>query len=178
LKLLTDEELMQTVSEGNLDGMTYIFERYNVRLFNFYFQMVKDKDVCEDLTQNVFLKVIKYKHSYKGGKFASWIFKIARNLFYDHYQQEKKTQDFESIEDVTGELDEDTTEKEEEISHLKRALNSLNTKDKELIIMNRIEGIKYDQIAEIVGSNTVAVKTKIHRIIKKLRINYFETLAS
>jgi len=47
-----------------------------------------------------------------------------------------------------------------------------------LIIMNRIEGIKYDQIAEIVGSNTVAVKTKIHRIIKKLRINYFETLAS
>jgi len=168
---------MQTVSEGNLDAMTYIFERYNVRLYNFYYQMVKDVAVCEDLTQNVFLKVIKYKHSYKGGKFASWIFKIARNLFYDHYQEQKKTQAFEDIDDVTGELDEETIEKEEEVSHLMRVLNNLNEKDKELIVMNRINGIKYEQIAEIVGSNTTAVKTKIHRIVQKLRTNYFETLA-
>jgi len=177
LKQLSDEELMQTVSEGNLDAMTYIFERYNVRLYNFYYQMVKDVAVCEDLTQNVFLKVIKYKHSYKGGKFASWIFKIARNLFYDHYQEQKKTQAFEDIDDVTGELDEETIEKEEEVSHLMRVLNNLNEKDKELIVMNRINGIKYEQIAEIVGSNTTAVKTKIHRIVQKLRTNYFETLA-
>ena len=59
-----------------------------------------------------------------------------------------------------------------------KALNSLNEKDKELIIMNRIDGIKYEQIAEIIDSNTTAVKTKIHRIVKKLRTNYFETLAS
>ena len=177
MKHLTDEELMQIVSNGNLDAMTHIFERYNVRLYNFYYQMAKDVAVCEDLTQIVFLKVIKYKHSYKGGKFASWIFKIARNLFYDHYQEQKKTQAFEDIDDVTGELDEETIEKEEEVSHLMKVLNSLNEKDKELIVMNRIDGIKYEQIAEIVGSNTIAVKTKIHRIVKKLRTNYFETLA-
>lgn len=177
MKQLSDEELMQIVSEGNLDAMTYIFERYHIRLYNFYYQMKKDEAVCEDLTQNVFLKVIKYRHSYKGGKFASWIFKIARNLFYDHYQEQKKTQPFEDLNDVAGELDEETIEKNEEVSHLMKVLNSLNEKDKELIIMNRIDGIKYEQIAEIIGSNTVAVKTKIHRIVKKLRINYFETLA-
>ena len=44
--------------------------------------------------------------------------------------------------------------------------------------MNRIDGIKYEQIAEIIDSNAVAVKTKIHRIVKKLRTNYFETLTS
>ena len=177
MKQLSDEELMTIVSEGNLDAMTYIFERYHVRLYNFYYQMVKDVAVCEDLTQNVFLKVIKYKHSYKGGKFVSWIFKIARNLFYDHYQEQKKTQSFEDIDDVTGEIDEETIEKEENVTHLMKALNELNEKDKELIVMNRIEGIKYEQIAEIVGSNTTAIKTKIHRIVKKLRTNYFETLA-
>lgn len=168
---------MTIVSEGNLDAMTYIFERYHVRLYNFYYQMIKDVAVCEDLTQNVFLKVIKYKHSYKGGKFVSWIFKIARNLFYDHYQKQKKTQSFEDIDEITGELDEEIIEKEEEVSHLMKVLNGLNEKDKELIIMNRIDGIKYEQIAEIVGSNRIAVKTKIHRIVKKLRTNYFETLA-
>lgn len=177
MKQLTDEELMHTVSGGNLDAMTYIFERYHVRLYNFYYQKVKDVAVCEDLTQNVFLKVIKYKHSYKGGKFVSWIFKIARNLFYDHYQEQKKTQPLEDIDTVSNELDEETIEKQEEVSHLMKALNSLNDKDKELIVMNRIDGIKYEQIAEIVGSNTIAVKTKIHRIVQKLRTNYFETLA-
>ncbi|MFT4576711.1 MAG: RNA polymerase sigma factor (sigma-70 family) [Polaribacter sp.] len=177
MKQLTDEELMHIVSEGNLDAMTYIFDRYQVRLYNFYYQKVKDVAVCEDLTQNVFLKVIKYKHSYKGGKFVSWIFKIARNLFYDHYQEQKKTQPFENIDDVSSELNEESIEKEEEISHLMKVLNNLSDTDKELIIMNRIEGIKYEQIAEIIGSNTIAVKTKIHRIIKKLRTNYFETLA-
>ena len=168
---------MHIVSEGNLDAMTYIFDRYQVRLYNFYYQKVKDVAVCEDLTQNVFLKVIKYKHSYKGGKFVSWIFKIARNLFYDHYQEQKKTQPFENIDDVSSELNEESIEKEEEISHLMKVLNNLSDTDKELIIMNRIEGIKYEQIAEIIGSNTIAVKTKIHRIVKKLRTNYFETLA-
>lgn len=168
---------MHKVSAGNLDAMTYIFERYHIRLYNFYYQKVKDVAVCEDLTQNVFLKVIKYKHSYKGGKFVSWIFKIARNLFYDYYQDQKKIQHFEDIDKVSEELNEEHLEKQEEVSHLMRVLNNLNEKDKELIVMNRINGIKYEQIAEIIGSNTIAVKTKIHRIVKKLRTNYFETLA-
>ena len=177
MKHLTDEELMQIVSEGNLDAMTTIFDRYHVRLYNFYYQKIKDVAVCEDLTQNVFLKVIKYKHSYKGGKFVSWIFKIARNLFYDHYQEQKKTQPLEDIDDVSNELNEEAVEKQEEVNHLMKVLNNLSDKDKELIVMNRIDGIKYEQIAEIIGSNTTAVKTKIHRIVKKLRTNYFETLA-
>ena len=178
MKQLSDEELMEIVSNGNLDAMTYIFDRYQIRLYNFFFQKIRDAAVCEDLTQNVFLKVIKYKHSYKGGKFVSWIFKIARNLFYDYYQEQKKSQPFEEIETVTGEIDEETLERQEEVSHLMRIVNSLNEKDRELIIMNRIDGIKYEQIAEIIDSNAVAVKTKIHRIVKKLRTNYFETLES
>ena len=178
LNQLSDEELMEIVAGGNLDAMTQIFERYHIRLYNFFFQKIRDVAVCEDLTQNVFLKVIKYKHSYKGGKFVSWIFKIARNLFYDYYHEQKKSQPFEEIEAITGELDDETMERQEEVSHLMKTLNCLNEKDRELIVMNRIDGIKYEQIAEIIDSNAVAVKTKIHRIVKKLRTNYFETLTS
>jgi RNA polymerase sigma-70 factor (ECF subfamily) len=178
LNQLSDEELMEIVAGGNLDAMTQIFERYHIRLYNFFFQKIRDVAVCEDLTQNVFLKVIKYKHSYKGGKFVSWIFKIARNLFYDYYQEQKKSQPFEEIEAITGELDDETMERQEEVSHLMKTLNCLNEKDRELIVMNRIDGVKYEQIAEIIDSNAVAVKTKIHRIVKKLRTNYFETLTS
>ena len=64
----------------------------------------------------------------------------------------------------------------EEVQHLHNALNRLNVEDKELIIMNRLQGIKYDRIAEIIGSSEGAVKVKVHRIIKKLKTVYFETI--
>ncbi|MEE9362654.1 MAG: RNA polymerase sigma factor [Cellulophaga sp.] len=172
----TDEELMQSVSKGNLDAMTFIFERHHRHIYNFFFQMVRDADVCEDLTQNVFYKVIKYKHSYKGGKFVSWIFKIARNIFSDYYQKQKKTIPFETIENVTEYENEESSNQKEELMHLSVVLDGLSIEDKELVVMNKIRGIKYEQIAEITGSTSGAVKTKVHRIIKKIRTNYFETI--
>lgn len=167
---------MTQVAKGNLDAMTFIFERYHIRIYNFLFQMIKDVSVCEDLTQNVFYKVIKYKHSYKGGKFVSWIFKITRNIFSDYYQSQKKTQIIEDIDLITKHEDESIVEKQEELKHLEKVLNTLNKEDKELIVMNRLQEIKYDQIAEIIDSTPGAVKTKVHRIIKKLKTQYFETI--
>ncbi|WP_460217808.1 RNA polymerase sigma factor [Psychroserpens sp. MEBiC05023] len=176
MKTLTDEELMLDVSRGNLDAMAHIFERYNKRLFNFYFQMIRDKDVCEDMTQTVFYKVMRYRTSYKGGQFVSWIFKIARNVFSDHYQKSKKTLNHTNLELVAHKNEEDKLGKNDDVAHLYHALQTLNREDKELIVLNRFQGIKYDKLAEIVGSSEGAVKVKVHRIIKKLKTVYFETI--
>nr|WP_321232136.1 RNA polymerase sigma factor [uncultured Psychroserpens sp.] len=176
MKTLTDEELMLDVSRGNLDAMAHIFERYNKRLFNFYFQMIRDKDVCEDMTQTVFYKVMRYRTSYKGGQFVSWIFKIARNVFSDHYQKSKKTINNADLELVAQKNEESKIEKNDNVAHLHQVLKILNKEEKELIILNRFQGIKYDKLAEIVGSSEGAVKVKVHRIIKKLKTVYFETI--
>lgn len=176
MKQLTDEELMYDVARGNLDAMTFIFERYHLRIYNFLFQMTRDKAVAEDLTQNVFYKAIRYRTSYQGGQFVSWIFKIARNLFSDYYQKQKKSQNnlvFENLKDTDATIKEDRSE---EVEHLQVALKYLNTEERELIVMNRLQGIKYDKIAEITGSSEGAIKVKVHRIIKKLRNVYFETI--
>ncbi|MFK7782818.1 RNA polymerase sigma factor [Psychroserpens sp.] len=176
MKTLSDEELMLDVSRGNLDAMAHIFERYNKRLFNFYFQMIRDKDICEDMTQTVFYKVMRYRTSYKGGQFVSWIFKIARNVFSDHYQKSKKTLNNTDLDLVAHKNEESKIEKNDDLAHLYQALKVLNQEDKELIILNRLQGIKYDKLAEIVGSSEGAVKVKVHRIIKKLKTVYFETI--
>jgi len=176
LKQLTDEELMHDVSRGNLDAMTFLFERYHLRIYNFLFQMIRDKEVCDDLTQNVFYKAIRYRTSYKGGMFVSWIFKIARNIFSDYYQKQKRMQNNVVVEQLADQDVESGSDKIEEIAHLYNAMERLRVEDKELIVMNRIQGIKYDRIAEIIGSNEGAVKVKIHRIINKLRTVYFETI--
>ncbi len=167
---------MLDVSRGNLDAMAHIFERYNKRLYNFYFQMIRDKDACEDMTQAVFYKVMRYRTSYKGGQFVSWIFKIARNVFSDHYQKSKKTSNTENLEFVASNNADSKIERNDDIAHLHYALNILNKEEKELIILNRFQGIKYDKIADIIGSSEGAVKVKIHRIIKKLKTVYLETI--
>jgi len=176
LKQLTDEELMHDVAGGNLDAMTFIFERYHLRIFNFLVQMTRDKEVAEDLTQNVFYKVIRYRTSYKGGQFVSWIFKIARNLFSDYYHKQKKMQSDTTIENVMDSAVVTSEQKTDDLNHLQLALSRLKIEERELIVMNRIQGMRYDKIAEITGSSEGAVKVKVHRIIKKLRSVYFETI--
>ena len=170
----TDEELMHSVSHGNLDVMTSIFERYQLRIYNFFFQMLHDAQICEDLTQNVFYKVIRYRHSYHGGKFVSWIFKIARNNLADHFKQQKNKQRYLDLENIKDNKVVASTN-EEEITQLHLALNKLTIEEKQLVIMNRLQEIKYDEIAEITGKSSGAIKVKMHRILKKLRIHYFET---
>ena len=138
--------------------------------------MIRDKAVCDDLTQNVFYKAIRYRTSYKGGMFVSWIFKITRNIFSDYYQKQKRLQSNIVVEQLADQEVENGTDRTEEVAHLYNAMERLKVEDKELIVMNRIQGIKYDRIAEIIGSNEGAVKVKIHRIINKLRTVYFETI--
>ncbi len=176
MKQLTDEQLMHDVASGNLDAMSHIFERYHKRLYNFYFQMIRDRAICEDMVQTVFYKAIRYRTSYKGGQFVSWIFKIARNVFSDQYQKSKKTLNNVDIDLVTHKNEDNKVDQIEEIQHLHNALNRLDVEEKELIVMNRLQGIKYDRIAEIIGSSEGAVKVKVHRIIKKLKTVYFETI--
>lgn len=171
----TDEVIMTEVAEGNLDAMALLFERYHKRLFNFFYQMLKDRDACNDMTQTVFYKALRYRSSYKGGQFVSWIFRIARNVFADNYQQRKKVSHDYDLEQVSR-ADDDKVEANETIAHLHRVLHTLKPEDKELIVMNRLQGIKYNQLAEIYNINEGAIKVKVHRIIKKLRTVYLETI--
>lgn len=173
---LSDEQIMQMVSNGDLDLMTILFDRYHLRIFNYFNKMVHNKMVSEDLTQDVFVKILKYRSSYKNGNFAAWIYTTARNIFSSHYQRIKKER--ENLSENTPLIENGATEiesNEDELQHLQKALSYLNHSDRELIIMNRFQEIKYEQIAEIVGSNENAVKVKTHRALKKLKDIYFKT---
>ncbi|MBQ4819961.1 RNA polymerase sigma factor [Aquimarina sp. MMG016] len=174
---LNDEELMILVSNGNLDMMSVLFDRYHVRIYNFLLKMTRDRDVSQDITQEVFYKAIKYRTSYKKGKFSSWIYTIARNIFSDHYQSKKTAaQRLDEVEYKTKTEDISTIEKDEVAEQLHQALEQLNTSDRELVIMNRYQGIKYQEIAEIVGSTEGAVKTRVHRAINKLKDHYLQNI--
>lgn len=174
MKHFTDEEIMLKVANGNLDKLSILFDRYNVRIYNFFNKMLHNKMVSEDLTQDVFVKVLKYRTAYKEGNFTSWIYTIARNIFSTHYQQQKKER--ANVSEVEIKSDEKFAfeNNSEEIEHLYRMLQKLKPNERELIVMHRFQEIQYSQIAEILKSNENAVKVKTHRALKKLKELYFQ----
>jgi RNA polymerase sigma-70 factor (ECF subfamily) len=177
LSRLTDEEIMLNVAQGDLDQLRHLFDRYHLRIYNFFQKMVRNQAVSEDLTQDVFAKIIKYRGSYNHGNFASWIFTIARNIFSTYYQKQKKERSYAINDDLTASGEILITESNaEELNHLQRALLKLAQSDRELIVMHRFQEIKYQQIAEIIGSSEGAVKVKVHRALKKLKDIYFQTI--
>lgn len=174
MKHLTDEELMTRVAGGELDDMRVLFDRYHKWIFNFFLQMVQDRDLSEDLTQNTFYKVLKNRESYNGGKFASWIFQIARNLGHDHFRNTKRVQTTAPIE----ELDDlaDAPSGNEQLAVLQLAMQQLPETDRDLLVLSRFKGLKYAQIAGLWGITEAAVRIKAHRAIKRLRTLYFQSV--
>lgn len=169
----SDESLMAEVADGNLDHLKILFERHHVHVYNFLYKMSRDKMLSEDITQDVFYKLMKYRSSYNGGNFVSWMFTIARNNLKTHFR--KSTENHEDIEAYKYKLKGDE-EKNEDYSQLMGALDKLETSDRELLVLNRFQEIKYAELAEIVDSTPGAVKTKVSRALKKLKTIYFENI--
>jgi len=163
---------MQKVAQGDLDMLKILFERHHVHLFNFIFKMCGDRMLSEDLTQEVFYKILKYRTSYNNGKYISWMFTIARNSIATHFKKAKETQT--DIDLVAHKLVEKDPMETQDYSHLHYALNRLEPSDRELVMLNRFQGIKYEELATITSSTPGAVKTKMSRALKKLRSLYFE----
>nr|WP_299339592.1 RNA polymerase sigma factor [Allomuricauda sp.] len=165
---------MQKVADGNLDMLKVLFDRHHVHVYNFLYKMSGDKMLSEDLTQDVFYKLIKYRTSYKNGSFMSWMFTIARNSLKTHFTRNHQNHldvgvlEFRSVEPENVVLD--------DYSHLQNALNQLTPEDRELVILNRFKEIRYEELSEIVGSTPGAVKTKVCRVLKKLKKIYLENI--
>ena len=87
---MTDEQLMIQVRDGDIAKAAVLLERYSGRLYNYFVRLTFDESLSEDLTQNVFQRIIRYKHSFnESHQFKSWILQIARNARMDFYKKNK-----------------------------------------------------------------------------------------
>ncbi len=174
LQQQTDEAIMAEVTKGKLDLVSILFDRHHRHVFNFLYKMCGDRMLSEDLTQDVFYKIIKYRSSYNNGKFVSWLFTIARNSLKTHYANNKvANSDLEQLSHATADSE---TDSEEDYSHLHNALRQLEASDREVIVLNRFHQIQYQELAEIIDSTPGAVKTKMSRALKKLKTIYMQSI--
>ena len=169
---------MEAVKSGDLQQASILYARYHHRIFNFLARMTLDREQGEDLTQNVFLRLLKYRKSYKQGmRFQSWIYQMARNVFTDHYHVHKnKANQFVDIERIgnkasSAQEDMEQSEKEE---LLNRSMSLLNEEQRELLLLTRYQHFKYEEVAIMMNTSVANIKVKVHRAIAKLREHYFQ----
>ena len=174
---MTDEQAMEAVKKGDLAQSALLFERYHRPIFNFFLKQNYDKEASEDMTQQVFLRLLKYRSSYQKGKsFRPWVYQIARNVRASYYKgQVAKKDQFADIESVTEELagNAESLEQADRERQLHRALAQLGEEDRELLNLSRFQQLKYEEISTLTGYSVGAIKVKIHRAIKKLKGIYF-----
>ncbi len=174
---LSDNSLMLKVREGDLQKLGLLFERYKHLLFGYFFRLSKNKVIAEDLVQMVFVRVIKYKHAYRGdGSFKTWVFHIARNIQIDHWHKEKKMAVTNTPYEIEDRLanEEESGYNEARLQTLDRALDLLPPEKKELIVLSKLKGMKYKDIARIMDLSEPIVKVRAFRALKALKAKYEE----
>ena len=166
---------MQAVREGDLGALAILFERHHRPLFNYFVHMNGNRDLSEDLVQDVFVRMLKYRQSYQPERaFTAWMYQIARNAQTDSIGKRKFEVALPDREFASANVMEENLKRKQEISILKRAMARLPVEKRELLVLSRFQNLKYDEIASILGCDVGAVKVRVYRAVRALGQIYFE----
>jgi len=169
---------MVKVREGDLRQLAILFERHHVRLYNFYRRLTGERQVSEDLVQEVFFRMLKYRHTFQNdGDFITWMYHLARNVHRDRHRKWKNdtlavAAEEEPLADELHALDRMEQREHEEL--LQRALARLPADKKEILILSRYQELRYETIAGLLGCSVGAVKVRVHRALNDLRTIFFQ----
>jgi len=127
-----------------------------------------NKDLADDLAQDVFIRAYKYLRSYKAtAKFSTWLYRISYNVFIDNCNSKKQVFNFNDY-DITQEVNEDVSS----TIDLQNALKVLKPNEKIVVLMHYEKGFSHSEIAKILHVPLGTVKTNILRAKEKLKKYY------
>jgi RNA polymerase sigma factor (sigma-70 family) len=178
LNSLTDNSIMLRVKAGDLDKMGLLFERHNRALFGFLFHMTHKREPSEDMVQNVFYRMLKYRHTFtEESNFTGWMYHIARNVIKDQVKKYELSNKYDHIDDHEeriggGALADEHLEKKQARNELYEAMRKLSESDREILTLSRFQELKYSEIGEIMGITAGAAKVRVFRAIQDLKNIY------
>ena len=148
---VSDNMLMEAVRNGQVEKLAVLFERHHVRLFNFMLRLTGNPGTAEDLVQEVFCRILKYRATYRGtSRFMVWMFQIARNAHIDLLRRKKDAFPLEEqYRDIPSpdRSPESRAELAHEVAIMQQALARLPIKKREVLVLSRFQNMKYKEIA-------------------------------
>ena len=175
----TDRNLLERVRGGDTSGAGELFERYAPALLRFTDRLLSDRGAAEEVTQEVFVKVISRAHQYDGrAEVSSWLFAIAANACRDRRRRERRATivPLEAVAEPAhkGEGVESLLSQRERRDAVRRALSCLSEEQREALVLARYHGLPYAEIATVLGISVGAVKTRIFRAVETLKARFSE----
>ncbi len=177
----SDNALMAEVSGGQVGKMAVLFERHHRPLFRYFVSMNHNRELSEDLVQDVFFRMLRYRSSYDPKQsFTAWMYQIARNASVD--QAQKRKAEVVGIDEFDGQRrpepasqapgPEETAAKGQDLALLRRALDRLPEDKREILVLSRFQNLKYEDIAALLGCEVGTVKVRVFRAMRALEQIY------
>jgi RNA polymerase sigma factor (sigma-70 family) len=169
---------MLQVKAGQLDRMGLLFERYHRPLYGFFHHSTGNPAASEDLVQNVFYRMLKYRHTFTGeGEFRTWMYHLARNVLADAAKKDKPAAHHQDIADWAEKLPGGSAadaglHQAQDVALLHQALGRLSAEQREVLVLSRFQELKYEQIAQLLDTTAGAVKVRAHRALGQLKNIY------
>jgi RNA polymerase sigma-70 factor (ECF subfamily) len=184
-----DVRLMLEVRDGSASAFSELMLRYQNRVLTVLENLVGNRDLAEDLTQDVFLRVFRARKTYvPGSKFSTWLFTIANNVASNAKRTKSRRREIvlEGSESgplgvrpldqlalaASGQMPARQLDKAEMREIVRLALAELNERQRLAVLLNKFEGMSYADIAETMGLSPQAIKS----LLSRARVNLKEVI--
>ncbi|MEO8197368.1 MAG: sigma-70 family RNA polymerase sigma factor [Thermoanaerobaculia bacterium] len=179
----TDEALVRSILSGDRDRFELLVERYQTRLVNYLYRMVRNLEEAHDLTQEVFIRVYQALDRYDSQyRFSTWLFRVAQNAAIDVIRKRRiklvpLTRRADEGSDATVDLELpdgqpsalETLQGRELDASIRSAIDALPWEYRELILLRHYGELAYEEIAEVKAMPLGTVKNKLFRARQMLK---------
>jgi RNA polymerase sigma-70 factor (ECF subfamily) len=179
----TDEQLVLALGAGDTDSLGLLVARWERPLYYFAFRLLATPEDARDVCQETFLRVLKKAGRFqKGARFSTWMYQIALNLCRDHLRKKRRwglllaetpSTSSDGVTDLdrfasTHDPSEDAARKETR-EVVSRALRQISPEQREVVILKEFEGLRFREIAEILGCPESTVKSRMYHGLSGLK---------
>lgn len=180
--MLSSDEvtLIESARKGKLSAFNQLVMQYQGLAYNVAYRILGDQDAASDATQDGFLKAYKALAQFRGGSFKAWLMRIVTNVCYDQLRQ-KQRRPTDSLDDLLVDPDHAPVlinGREGPEAHALRAelstgiqagINQLPPDQRITLVLSDIQGMSYQEIAEVTGVSVGTVKSRLSRGRARLR---------
>ena len=175
-----DRRLIAECLGGRRDAFGELVARYQARLYNAAARLVGNPEDAADVVQDAFLNAYQSLHSFKGdAEFFTWLYRIAFNTAISQKRKKRAvvSLDGKGGSDPTREPTDESEyvrpgaelERTEDEARLRDALSRLSTEHRDVLVMKDLDGLKYEEMADVLGVPVGTVRSRLHRARLELR---------
>lgn len=169
---MQDQIVLQRLIHGDEDAFRLFFKNNYASLYSYIISLTFDKDEAEDLTQQTFIKLWTSRSKIDINKSTkSYLFTIGYNLFLDSQRKLKSQRNYIQEIHHNAVIDEINSEENlhEKILELRKAIDLLPEKCRTILVLNKVDGLKYQEIAEKLGISIKTVESQMRIAFQKIR---------